>query len=321
MIYTNSSLVDYIKLSPNHSGQRNHTIDCIAIHCVVGQCSVETMGRIFAPKSMQASCNYGIGYDGKVGMYVEEKNRSWCTSSALVDNRAITIECASDTTSPYAVNSLVYEKLIKLVVDICKRNNIKKLLWKADKSLAIKNGKVNIQANKQNIIAHRWINSGKSCPGDYLYGKMSDIANRVNKALEVKEEQPIVTFKPGDIVKVNLFKAGDKVKIKPNAIYYNGIASVPDWVIAKEWYLDSVSATSDRCVIGRSVDGKNNIKSAISSKYLEKVVEDITYVVQRGDYLSKIANKYGKTWQELASYNNIKNPSIIYIGQKIKIPK
>lgn len=309
----NSSLVNYTKLSPNHSGLRNHKIDCIAIHCVVGQCSVETMGRIFAPKSMQASCNYGIGYDGKIGMYVEEKNRSWCTSSALVDNRAVTIECASDTTSPYAVNSVVYEKLIKLVADICKRNNIKKLLWKADKSLAVKNGKVNIQADKQNIIAHRWV-APKECPGDYLYNKMSDIANRVNKLLEVKEEQPTTSI-------TNPFKTGDKIKIKPNAVYYNGISSVPNWVIAKEWYLDSVSVTNDRCVIGKSVDGKNNIKSAISSKYLEKIVEDIIYVVERGDSLSKIANKFNTTWQKLAEYNKITNPSIIYIGQKIKIPK
>ena len=102
MAYTNSPLVSYTKLSPNHSGQRTHSIDRITPHCVVGQCSVETLGNIFLPISKQASCNYGIGVDGRVGMYVEEKNRSWCSSSAANDQRAVTIECASDNTEPYA---------------------------------------------------------------------------------------------------------------------------------------------------------------------------------------------------------------------------
>lgn len=93
MTYTNSSLVSYTKLSPNHSGQRTHSIDRITPHCVVGQCSVETLGNVFLPKSRQASSNYGIGVDGRVGMYVEEKNRSWCSSSAANDQRAVTIEC------------------------------------------------------------------------------------------------------------------------------------------------------------------------------------------------------------------------------------
>ena len=84
MAYTNSKMVSYKRLSPNHSGKRTHSIDRITPHCVVGQCSVETLGNIFAPRSRQASCNYGIGPDGRVGMYVEEKNRSWCSSSNAI---------------------------------------------------------------------------------------------------------------------------------------------------------------------------------------------------------------------------------------------
>lgn len=118
---SNSPLVSYTKLSPNHSGQRTHVVDRITPHCVVGQCSVETLGNIFAPTSRQASCQYGIGVDGRVGMYVEEKNRSWCSSSNANDQRAITIECASDATHPYAFNDTVYAKLIELCTDICKR--------------------------------------------------------------------------------------------------------------------------------------------------------------------------------------------------------
>ena len=112
MAYTNSPLVSYTKLSPNHSGQRTHSIDRITPHCVVGQCSVETLGNIFLPTSRQASSNYGIGVDGRVGMYVEEKNRSWCSSSAANDQRAITIECASDNTEPYAFKDVVYRACV-----------------------------------------------------------------------------------------------------------------------------------------------------------------------------------------------------------------
>ena len=126
---SNSPLVSYTKLSPNHSGQRTHVVDRITPHCVVGQCSVETLGNIFAPTSRQASCQYGIGVDGRVGMYVEEKNRSWCSSSNANDQRAITIECASDATHPYAFNDTVYAKLIELCTDICKRYGKTKLLW------------------------------------------------------------------------------------------------------------------------------------------------------------------------------------------------
>ena len=84
---SNSPLVSYTKISPNRTSPRNHVIDTITIHCVVGQCSVETLGNIFSPTSRKASCNYGSGYEGKIGMYCEEKDRSWCSSSSKNDNR------------------------------------------------------------------------------------------------------------------------------------------------------------------------------------------------------------------------------------------
>ena len=134
MGYTNSPLVVYTNLSPNHSGQRTHSIDRITPHCVVGQLSAESICGCFTSTSRQASCNYGIGADGRVGMYVEERNRSWCSSSNANDQRAVTIECASDTTEPYAFKDIVYRMLIKLCVDICKRNGKTKLLWLGDKT-------------------------------------------------------------------------------------------------------------------------------------------------------------------------------------------
>lgn len=177
---SNSSLVNYTKISPNRSSPRNHKIDTITIHCVVGQCSVETLGQIFAPRSKQASSNYGIGPDGRIGMYVEEKDRSWCSSNGANDNRAVTIEVASDTTDPYKVTDAAYNSLIKLCADICKRNGIKELKWKADKSLIG-------QVDKQNMTVHRWF-ANKSCPGDYLYKRHGDIAKKVNKILNDKKE-------------------------------------------------------------------------------------------------------------------------------------
>ncbi len=122
MAYTNSSMVAYKRLSPNHSGQRTHSIDRITPHCVVGQCTAEGLGDWFAKSSTKASSNYGIDKDGRVGLYVEEKNRSWCSSSNANDQRAVTIECASDTSEPYAFRDVVYQKLIVLCTDICKRS-------------------------------------------------------------------------------------------------------------------------------------------------------------------------------------------------------
>lgn len=179
MAYTNSPLVSYTKLSPNHSGQRTHSIDRITPHCVVGQCSVETLGNIMYPTSRQASCNYGIGPDGRVGMYVEEKNRSWCSSSNANDQRAITIECASDTFHPYAMNDKVYATLITLCTDICLRNGKKKLLWFADKNKSLNYIPA---ADEMVLTVHRWF-ANKSCPGDWLYSRLSDVAAKVTANL------------------------------------------------------------------------------------------------------------------------------------------
>lgn len=189
MAYTNSSLVSYTKLSPNHSGQRTHSIDRITPHCVVGQCSVETLGSIFLPTSRQASCNYGIGVDGRVGMYVEEKNRSWCSSSSANDQRAITIECASDTTEPYAFKDVVYQKLITLCVDICKRNGKKKLLWLGDKDKTLS---YESKSDEMVLTVHRWF-ANKSCPGNWMYARMGDLAEKVTAQLGGSADTPTVT--------------------------------------------------------------------------------------------------------------------------------
>jgi len=172
----NSPLVVYTKISPNSTNPRNHAIDTITIHCMAGNLSVESCGNVFAPSSAGASSNYGIGTDGRIAMYVEEKNRSWCSSSASNDHRAVTIEVANNGGGPdWPVSDEAYDALLDLVTDICKRNNITKLLWKGDKSLIG-------QVNKQNMTVHRWF-AAKACPGDYLYNLHPDIVEKVNKRL------------------------------------------------------------------------------------------------------------------------------------------
>lgn len=176
---SNSGLVSYTQISPNKSSPRKYAITRITIHCVVGQVTVQSLGGIFAPSSRQASSNYGIGKDGKVGMYVEEKDRSWCSSNADNDNRAVTIEVASDTYAPYKVTAAAYAALLDLVTDICRRNGAKKLLWFGDKAKTLA---YTPKAGEMVMTVHRWF-ANKACPGDYLYNLHDEIAAEVTKRL------------------------------------------------------------------------------------------------------------------------------------------
>lgn len=162
-----SNLVSYVKLSPNCTKPRNHKIDRITIHCVVGQVSVESLGAQFAELERQASSNYGIGTDGRIACFVEEENRSWCSGSRENDHRAITIEVASDTKPPYAVNTKAFAALLDLVEDICRRHNIRPN-YTGDKT--------------GNMTLHKWFQA-TDCPGAFLEGKHPEIAAEVNKRL------------------------------------------------------------------------------------------------------------------------------------------
>lgn len=176
---SNSSLIDLIKYSPNHSGQRTEPITRITPHCTVGQLGANSIANLFANKSRKASCNYAIGKDGKVALVVDESNRSWCSSSADNDQKAVTIECASDITSPYAFNDKTYNKMLDLMVDICKRNNKTKLIWISDKDEALT---YQPKDNEMIITVHRWF-ANKSCPGDWLYSILDEVANIVTERL------------------------------------------------------------------------------------------------------------------------------------------
>lgn len=190
---SNSKLVNYTKLSPNHSGTRTHSIDRITPHCVVGQCSVETLGNIFMDTNRKASCNYAIGADGRVLLCVDESNRSWCSSSNSNDQRAVTIECASETHHPYEMNSNVYNSLVKLCVDICKRNGKKKLLWFNNKDKTLN---YSPKSDEMIITVHRWFDN-KACPGDWLYNRLGDLAKKVTEQLgsNSKPKKPTLTYR------------------------------------------------------------------------------------------------------------------------------
>ena len=173
---SNSNLVNYTKISPNSSNPKNESIKKITIHHMAGNLTIETCGNVFAPASRQASSNYGIGTDGRVGMYVEEKNRAWTSSNSANDNQAVTIEVANDEIGGnWHVSDTALNKLIELCVDICKRNGIKKLNFTGDAS--------------GNLTMHKWF-AATSCPGQYLESKFPYIADEVNKELNPKTETP-----------------------------------------------------------------------------------------------------------------------------------
>ena len=301
MAYTNSPLVSCVRLSPNHSGQRTHAIDRITVHCVVGQCSAETIGNIFAPSSREASSNYGVGYDGKIGMYVEEKNRSWCTSSNANDQRAITIETASDTTEPYAFNDAAYSRLFELCEDICKRNGKSKLLWFGDKDKTLA---YEPKADEMLLTVHRWF-ANKSCPGNWMYERMNELAEKVTSRLGGGSQQPsgtlyrvqtgafykkenadamaaklkaagfdtYITTEQGKAVSSSggtaaaSLAVGDKVKLASNAPVYGSSTKFSSWVYSSTLYVREISGS--RIVISTQKTGA--ITGAVDKKYLTKI--------------------------------------------------
>ncbi len=209
-----SKLVDVVIPSPNHSGKRIYPLSRISVHCVVGQTSAESLGYLFAEPGIEASSNYGVGFDGKIGQYLPESYRSWCTSSYDNDNRAITIEVASDTFDPYRVNDAAYKALIKLLVDICRRNGKKKLLWFGDKTKTL-----NYKPKSDELVmtVHRWF-ATKACPGDYLYSLHGTIAAEVTKQLG------------GAAVSTSTAKVTKTADLKFNYLAMKGYVNVPSQV-------------------------------------------------------------------------------------------
>lgn len=316
---SNSALVTCTVKSPNHSGKRTKKLCRITPHCVVGQLKAKNIGYCFDDEARQASCNYGIGTEGDVCLIVDEANRSWCSSSNDNDQQAVTIECASDRTHPYAMNTKVYNKLIELCVDICRRNGKTKLLWlgSKEKTLAYKP-----KDDEMVLTAHRWF-ANKSCPGDWLYSRFGELAKSVTAALGG------VVADDNDDEEMTFPKTPFTVNVLIHDLNYRSQPSMSGTVKGQ---------TGKGCfTIVEVKDGWGKLKSGAGWIYLEnpeyctingsvavekKEETTRTYVVQKGDSLWKIAAKQlgkGARYTEIKTLNGMKN-NTIHAGQVLKIP-
>lgn len=226
---SNSSLINYTVLSPNNSGLRTHKIDRITPHCVVGQFDSKSVAELFVKPERQASANYIIGTKGDITLSVDENKRSWCSSSKANDQRAVTIECASDKVAPYTFNSTVYNKLIELCTDICKRNGKKKLLWIEDKTKALA---YEPKSDEMLLTVHRWF-AATACPGDWMFGKMGDLASKVTKKLGGTTSNSTSTSTPKNTS--TTYTEGEVIKLKAGAKYTSGKV-IPDWIFNSTLY-------------------------------------------------------------------------------------
>lgn len=262
MGFTNSPLVEYTRISPNRNEGRCDywttpgknipitKIDRITIHHMAGISTLEAFGNLVANPARAMSSNYAIDKDARVGMFCEEKDRSWCSGSKENDYHGITIEVSNSKVGDaygWPISDKVMAKLIDLCVDICKRNGIPKLYYKSDSTGTL---------TRHCDVTRKDQPTG--CPGPYIKSKTDYICNEVNKRLN-PTPQPAPT---------TTFKAGDLVQIKSGSTYYNG-GKIPDWVIADKWYIASISG--NRAVLGKNQSSKLNIQSPVNTANLTLV--------------------------------------------------
>lgn len=210
---------------------------------MAGNLTVERCGKEFSKPSRKASSNYGIGTDGRVGMYVEEHNRAWTSSNAQNDQLAVTIEVSNDKIGgDWHVSDKAYNKLIDLCVDICKRNKIEKLIWTGDSS--------------GNLTTHDMF-ANTICPGFYLKSRMGKIAETVNNKLKMQN---------------NNTNSNVSTQTKKT------ISQIVEEVIAGKWGNGSVrqnklkAAGYDYSAIQKEVNKKFNSNSSIDIDNLAKRV-------------------------------------------------
>lgn len=255
MAFTNSSLATYTRISPNRTVNRNQPITKITPHHMAGVLSVEEFGNIVANPSRQMSANYAIGNDGRIGLFCEEKDRSWCSSSPWNDHRAITIEVSNSAygdASGWPIGNAAYNSLINLCVDICKRNGIKKLVFTGDTS---------------GSLTFHYMYNNTACPGPWLRARAQELCDKVNAKLNT-EEAPKPTPAPQPSTGASTVKVGDLVKIKSGATYYGG-GSIPSWVKEENWYVSSIIGT--RAVLGLNEAKNRNIQSPIDTSNITVV--------------------------------------------------
>lgn len=269
MAYTNSSLVSYTKISPNRNSPRNQPITKITIHHMAGIMTLEQFGNLVANPAREMSANYAIDNDGRIGLFCEEKDRSWCSSSAWNDNRAITIEVSNNVYGePWSISDAAYNSLIKLCIDICKRNGIKKLEFTGDK-----NGS----------LTYHYMYAATACPATWIKNHTTEICNKVNAQLNSSISTQPTKFNIGDLVKIN-----------SGARYYDG-GTIPQWVINENWYISSING--DRVVLGNNETKSRNIQSPINTSNLTMVksantstVTGVTKKLEKGTVIYDIPN-------------------------------
>ena len=281
---SNSKLVNFTRISPNSSNPRNAKIDTITIHHMAGYMTVEELGAWWADPKREGSSNYGIDNNGRVGLYVEEKNRSWCSNSRENDNRAITIEVANISGAPdWKVGGVAMAKLIDLCVDICQRNGIKTLNFTGDKS--------------GNLTMHKWF-VATACPGQYLESKFPYIAAEVNKRLN-----PVVAASSGSYT----VKRGDSL-----------------WSIARSQLGDGNRWSEIQALNGLANPNVITVGQVLKIPTDKLVAAGSrSYTVVRGDSPWSIAQKMlgdGRRYREIELLNGLTGNYTIHAGQVLQIP-
>ena len=265
------------RISPNRNSPRNHKIDRLTIHCFVGQVTAEQGLAVFAKKSKKASCNYVVGCDGSVGLCVPEGDRSWCSSSAANDNRAITIEVASNTTHPYAVTDKAMDALLDLIEDICRRNGKRRLIWFGNKEESLNYEPVD---DELVMTVHRWF-AAKECPGQYLLDRHLEIAIEINRRINYDDHEG-----PYSVSGTYTVRTGDTL-----------------WALSRKWGVS----------VDDIIDANNDRYPGIGDTLLAGWIITMpgnTYTVQKGDTLWSLSRKWGCSVNDIVSVNKSKYPGI-----------
>ena len=272
--FTNSKLATYVRISPfkhpnryDETTQIYHTIKKITWHHMAGILSCEEFGNIVTRSGRNMSATYCVDKDARIGRFLDESDRPWTSSSRSNDFQAVTIEISnSKTGGDWPISGPVLDAAIKLTVDICKRNGIKKLIYTGD--------------SRGNFTFHRFFAS-TLCPGPYIFNRAQEIVARINKELDKEfneEKQPNANISPvvqpqqstspsGSIT----IEKGSLVSINGDATYYTG-GQIPSWVKEQRWYVSSISG--DRAVLGLNEKKDRNIQSPINTKHLS-IVPDV----------------------------------------------
>lgn len=122
---TYSSLTTrYLPVYGKSYSPRAYDITKVTVHHMAGNLSIEDCQSVFNVPSRQASSNYGIGSDGRIGCYVPEEDAAWTSFSYWNDNQAITIEVADYDTDAWSPSPKAYVATVALCADICNRYGI-----------------------------------------------------------------------------------------------------------------------------------------------------------------------------------------------------